>query len=265
MQNPYKPKRFGEALRELEKDGINRKALDIMRLWMLTGCHREEIASLKWQEVVFEHGCLRFGDTKTGKAVRPIRAAAIAAFETIERADHSAFVFPAGEGDGYFRGYMTPWKKGRREGSPARRNVAHPAVHNRSTAIPSDEAMAFTGAILGHANPQSTAIYAHVQHNPARRAADRVAERIAAALAGMSDLEVDASAPDKNEDLLRRVAETPMRAAWSPNVCGTCSPSWRNEPRQTEQPSLRAKALVAQNQIWLRIDTLNCAVHFARN
>ncbi|WP_066554846.1 hypothetical protein [Sphingobium sp. TKS] len=94
MQNPYKPKRFGEALRELEKDGINRKALDIMRLWMLTGCHREEIASLKLQEVDFEHGCLRFGDTKTGKAVRPIRAAAIAVFETIERADDSAFVSP---------------------------------------------------------------------------------------------------------------------------------------------------------------------------
>lgn len=234
MQTPYKPKRFGEALRELEKDGINRKALDIMRLWMLTGCHREEIASLKWQEVDFEHSCLRFGDTKTGKAVRPIRAAAIAVFETIERADDSAFVFPAGEGDGYFRGYKTPWKKvvekARRPGV-----TSHTLRYTiGSTAIPSDEAMAFTGAILGHANPQSTAIYAHVQHNPARRAADRVAERIAAALAGMSDLEVDASAPDKNEDLLRRVTETPMRAAWSPIVCGTCSPSLRNEPRQTE-------------------------------
>lgn len=28
-------KRFGEGLRELEKDGTNCKALDIMRLWML--------------------------------------------------------------------------------------------------------------------------------------------------------------------------------------------------------------------------------------
>lgn len=204
-------RRFGEALRELEKDGTNRKALDIMRLWMLTGCRREEIASLKWQEVDFEHGCLRFGDTKTGKAVRPIGAAAVAVLKTIEQTDNSEFVFPAGEGDSYFRGYKTPWKKvvekARLPGV-----TPHTLRHTMgSTAISSGEAMAFTGAILGHANPRSTAIYAHVQHSPARRAADRVAERIAAALAGMSDLEVDAPAADEDDELLRRVAETLMK------------------------------------------------------
>src|SRR3546814_1978137 len=82
-----------------------------MRLGMLTGCRREEIASLRWQEVDFEHGCLRFGDTKTGKAVRPIGTAAIAVNKTIEQTEDSEFVFPAGEGDSYFRGYKTPWKK----------------------------------------------------------------------------------------------------------------------------------------------------------
>jgi ABC-type molybdate transport system permease subunit len=40
------------------------------------------------------------------------------------------------------------------------------------------------GAILGHANPRSTAIYAHVQTAPSKKSADRVATRIAAALAG---------------------------------------------------------------------------------
>lgn len=204
-------KRFGEALRELEKDGTNRKALDIMRLWMLTGCRREEIASLKWQEVDFEHGCLRFGDTKTGKAMRPIGAAAIAVIKTIEQTENSEFVFPAGEGDSYFRGYKTPWKKVI-EKAHLPGVTPHTLRHTMgSTAISSGEAMAFTGAILGHANPRSTAIYAHVQHSPARRAADRVAERIAAALAGMSDLEVDAPAPDEDEELLRRVAETLMK------------------------------------------------------
>ncbi|WP_333605860.1 tyrosine-type recombinase/integrase [Novosphingobium sp.] len=204
-------KRFGEALRELEEDGTNRKALDIMRLWMLTGCRREEIASLKWHEVDFEHGCLRFGDTKTGKAVRPIGAAAIAVIKTIEQTDDSEFVFPAGGGDSYFRGYKTPWKKVI-EKAHLSGVTPHTLRHTMgSTAISSGEAMAFTGAILGHANPRSTAIYAHVQHSPARRAADRVAERIAAALAGMNDLEVDAPAPDEDEELIRRVAETLMK------------------------------------------------------
>jgi len=41
-----------------------------------------------------------------------------------------------------------------------------------------------TGAILGHANMQSTAIYAHVQHGPSKRAANRVSKKIADAMAG---------------------------------------------------------------------------------
>ena len=44
--------------------------------------------------------------------------------------------------------------------------------------------MALTGAILGHANRRSTAIYAHIQYDPSRRAADRVTKKIADALAG---------------------------------------------------------------------------------
>ena len=39
-----------------------------------------------------------------------------------------------------------------------------------------------TGSLLGHANQQSTSIYAHMQQDPARRAADRVVAPIAAAL-----------------------------------------------------------------------------------
>ena len=204
-------KRFGEAMREMEAEGINRKALDIMRLWMLTGCRREEIASLKWEEVDFEHGSLRFVDTKTGRNVRPIGSAAIAVLTSIEREGTTGFVFPADHGDGYFQGYKTPWKrviaKAELPGV-----TPHTLRHTMgSTAISSGEAMAFTGAILGHSNPRSTAIYAHVQHDPARRAADRVAERIAAALAGMSDGEIDAPPPDGDEELIRRVAETLMR------------------------------------------------------
>ena len=53
-----------------------------------------------------------------------------------------------------------------------------------STAVSFGEALALTGAILGHVNPRSTAIYAHVQYDSSRQAADRVTKRIADALAG---------------------------------------------------------------------------------
>jgi integrase len=53
-----------------------------------------------------------------------------------------------------------------------------------STAVSTGEALALTGAILGHANARSAALYAHVQSDPARRAADRVSLAIGGALRG---------------------------------------------------------------------------------
>ena len=48
----------------------------------------------------------------------------------------------------------------------------------------SGEALALTGAILGHANLRSTMRYAHVQLDPSLKAANRVGMKLAAALAG---------------------------------------------------------------------------------
>jgi hypothetical protein len=73
-----------------------------------------------------------------------------------------------------------------------------------STAISTGEALALTGAILGHANPRSTAIYAHVQNDPSKRAANRVTKKIAAALAGKA---ANAKQP-KSAAAGRRAAET---------------------------------------------------------
>ena len=199
--------KFGAALRALEAEGVNAKAIQIMRLWTLTGCRREEIASLKWEEVDFEQGCLRFGDTKTGKSVRPMGAAAFAVLRAIERVEGTDYVFPSDSGDSYFQGYRTPWKKAVEKAmlpgvSP------HTLRHTMgSTTISAGEAMAFVGAILGHSNPRSTAIYAHVQHNPARQVADRIAEKIASALDGFTNTELMPPMPDGDEKLLHRVAE----------------------------------------------------------
>lgn len=200
--------RLGEAFDELAAAGTNRKALDIMRLWALTGCRRDEIAGLKWDEVDFEHGCLRLADTKTGKSVRPLGSAAITVLRGIASTPESDYVFPAETGEGFFRGYKTPWKLAiEMAGLPG--VSPHTLRHTMaSTAISSGEALAFAGAILGHASLRSTMIYAHVQNGPARQVADRVSERIAAALAGAQAVvtEADNCAADSDEQLLLAVA-----------------------------------------------------------
>ena len=85
--------RLGAALDELEEEGVNLKALNIARLWALTGCRRDEIAGLKWPEVNFEEGLLELDDSKTGKSIRPLGAAALALLKSIDKQDSSDFVF----------------------------------------------------------------------------------------------------------------------------------------------------------------------------
>ena len=176
--------RLGAACDSLEAEGLNPKALNITRLWALTGCRRQEITELKWTEVDFELGLLVLADSKTGKSIRPLAAAAIAILKTIERDEDSPYVFPADRGDGAFQGTKTIWPKiVKRADLPG--VTPHTLRHTMgSIATSSGEAIALTGAILGHANIRSTMIYAHIQHDPMRKAADRVGKKIAAAMAG---------------------------------------------------------------------------------
>jgi len=174
--------RLGNALDELEAEGTNLKAINIARLWALTGCRRNEIAGLKWDEVDFENGMLVLEDSKSGRSMRPLGTAALTLLQQIERTEDSEFVFPADTGEGHFQGTKTPWARAIRKADlPG--VTPHTLRHTiGSTAISTGEAMALTGAILGHSNPRSTAIYAHIQHEPSRKAANRVSKKIAAAL-----------------------------------------------------------------------------------
>ena len=78
---------LGEACDLLEAEGVNVKALNIARLWVLTGCRRQEIAELKWSEVDFERGLLILADSKTGRSIRPLANAAQALIKSIDRVE----------------------------------------------------------------------------------------------------------------------------------------------------------------------------------
>jgi integrase len=176
--------RLGDALNELEATGTNPKAVAIARLWALTGCRRDEIAALKWSEVDFKHACLRLEASKTGKSVRPLAAPAVAILQSIPREHGVAFVFPSEVRGSFYQGTKRVWPKAIKLANLAG-VTPHTLRHTLgSAAVSSGETLAMTGAILGHANMRSTSVYAHMQTDPTKAAADRVVEPIATALAG---------------------------------------------------------------------------------
>jgi integrase len=181
---PAELKRLGAAFDKLAAEGVNPMAITICKLWALTGCRRNEIAGLKWTEVDTENGVFRFEDGKTGKSVRPLPWSARLLLEKVERDPDSVYVFPAEEGDGFYQGTSKVWPL-IKNASGLHDITPHTLRHTiGSLAVSHGENLVMTGSLLGHANARSTAIYAHVQLEPMRRASERVAQRVATAIGG---------------------------------------------------------------------------------
>ena len=69
--------RLGTVLKQLETEGkISNTAAAAIRLLMLTGCRRNEILTLRWQDVDLEHNELRLRGAKTGARAVPLSPAA---------------------------------------------------------------------------------------------------------------------------------------------------------------------------------------------
>jgi integrase len=178
-------RRLGAALERVEADGANPMAVNIIRLLVLTGCRRNEVAGLKWPEIDWERSQLRLQSTKTGRSVRPLGTAALQLLDGLPRHDGTDLVFPATSGQSHFQGVKKIWARVRTAAGLGPDVVLHTLRHTMaSTAVSAGESLPMTGAILGHANHRSTAKYAHMQSDPARKAADRVTGPIAVALGG---------------------------------------------------------------------------------
>lgn len=193
-------KRFGAALNELEAKNANPKAIAIMRLWALTGCRRDEIAGLKWSEIDFERVCLILEDSKTGHSVRPLASAAFSILNAQTHVDGSAFVFPSDDdAEVFYQGTKRYWVKAVKLANlPG--VTPHTLRHTiGSAAVSTGETLPMTGALLGHASQQATSIYAHMQQDPARRAADRVVAPIATALGVQTSAHVVDLPPTKRD------------------------------------------------------------------
>ena len=175
---------LGKALNDAEAEGLNSHGLAILRLLMFTGARRNEIESLRWDEVDFERHALRLADSKTGAKSIPLAAPALTILSHLERISGSQWVFPANSGDGHYQGLGKLWRAVR-DKADLRDVRIHDLRHTfASFGASGGHSLPIIGALLGHKQSATTERYAHLASDPLHQAVDRISGTIAAALGG---------------------------------------------------------------------------------
>lgn len=172
-------KRLGQTVTDMEADGkIQPGSAAAIRLLMLTGCRCNEILRLRWDEVDLERGELRLQDSKTGQRTVPLSPAAARVIAARPRAHDDTWVIP-----GKHKG--RPLSKMDRAWSRVRKRAGledvrlHDLRHSfASRALALGESLPMISKLLGHAQIQTTARYAHLAEHSVRKSAARIAASI---------------------------------------------------------------------------------------
>jgi integrase len=202
--------KLGEALREAEtiglpwtlnegasSEGVKRRArpenqrtrldpyaIAAIRLLMLTGARLGEILSVKRKYVDLERGIIHLPDSKTGAKPIYLSAAAQVLLQGLPRLADNPYLIP-GEIDGAPRADLKkPWRAVTRAAGLEGLRI-HDLRHSfASLGASASLGLHIIGKLLGHAQPATTARYAHLDADPMRRAVETIGATISAAING---------------------------------------------------------------------------------
>ena len=193
-------RRLGRVLEEVEAEGraarsgsVRASAVAAIRLLMLTGCRRDEILTLKWQDVDLGAGELHLRDSKTGARDIPLPRAAAELLAGLPRMPGNPWVIPGRKPEGRLSNLNDHWQRIRKRAGLEGVRI-HDLRHSfASRALALGESLPTIGRLLGHGQVTTTARYAHLARDAVKESASRVAGSIA------GDIRPDLSGSDEGE------------------------------------------------------------------
>ena len=158
-------------------------ALDVIRCLLMTGFRRMEVLGLQRAWLVLDASAVHFPQTKSGRQVRAIGAAAVRLLRAQAEKSGNPFMFPSAVNDGHFVGVVRVLD---RLCATAKIEGVTPHVLRHTFASVAAD-MGFSeltiAGLLGHAGRGVTQRYVHLDRALVL-AADRVSEEIKRALEG---------------------------------------------------------------------------------
>ena len=176
-------RRLGRLLSEAAAEGgVSAQAAAAIRLLMLTGCRRNEILTLRWEDVDLDEGELHLRDAKTGPRAVPLSPAAATLVAGLPRDPGNPWVFPGKKPGACLTSVDALWHRVR-----ARAGLDDVRLHDlrhsfASRALALGESLPMIGKLLGHSQVETTARYAHLARDSMQASAARIAASIGADL-----------------------------------------------------------------------------------
>ena len=181
---PDEVRRLGRVLAEAEAEGgASVYAVAAIRLLMLTGCRRNEILSLRWDNVDRTAREIRLRDSKTGPRSVPLTPTVMGVLAAIPRVPGNPWVIVSSRpGVHHLTSIREHWYRLRAQAGLEDMRI-HDLRHSyASLALALGESLTMIGRLLGHTKVSTTARYAHLARDTEKVSAARVGGSIGAHL-----------------------------------------------------------------------------------
>ena len=182
---PEEYRRLGRVLDEAAGDGsVFPTAVPAIRLLLLTGCRKNEIVTLRWDDIDRTSGELRLRDSKTGARRVPLTPAAEWVLAGIARIEGNPWVITGQNPGDHLKNLDAIWLRLRKRAGLDGVRI-HDGRHSyASRALAIGEGLPTIGELLGHRKVTTTARYAHLARDTEKAAAVKVGGSIGADIFG---------------------------------------------------------------------------------
>lgn len=181
--------RLDVALDDLRGRGkVSTSAATALRLLLVTGCRRNEILNLRWEDVDLEHNWLLLRDATTGARSVPLSPAARELLTALPRQPGNPWVIAGRRPGTRLSNLNESWKVVRAEAELDDVRIEDFRAFYISRAVALGMGLTTIGQLLGHKQIQTTARFVQLERDAVKAAAESVSASLAADLDISPDL-----------------------------------------------------------------------------